>query len=85
MQSDKLMTFKTHLQHFYQISRWFDGLADYAVFGPGTTVGESGHLLEHSQCIPKAIKHRKVVPVRDAPDLILEVGKICFSIGSIVC
>lgn len=62
------------ISNTYKISRWFDGLADFAVHGPGTT--SSGHLLEHSQCIPMAIKYRGIVSEKVAPELTLAVSKL---------
>lgn len=43
----------------FQISKWFDGLADFEIYGPGSL--EAGaHLFEPSQCIPRAIAHRSL-------------------------
>lgn len=67
----------------FQISRWFDGLADFAINGPGTTLGKSIHLLEHSQCIPKAIRYRDEGLQKVAPSVTLAVCELTFVMGYI--
>lgn len=40
------------------------------------TGGNATHLIDHSQCIQKAISHRNVVDQKVVPDLVIAVSKL---------